>query len=75
MLFRSQEGMIFGLHWLCEKMLFEFASVIPYVAQLREDLLRFKVGETHVQVSSLTALYLPLGLLTEKSTEIQNCLC
>lgn len=35
MLFRLQEGMIFGLHWLCEKMLFEFASVIPYVAQLR----------------------------------------
>lgn len=51
-LFRLQEGMIFGLHWVSENMLLKFLSIIVYMAQLREVLLHIKVGETHMQVSS-----------------------
>lgn len=40
------------------KMLFKFAFIIAHVSELREVLLDLKVGETCMQISSPTLMYL-----------------
>lgn len=63
------------------KMPFKFAFIIAHVSELREVLLDLKVGETCMQISSPTLMYLwaqsswpfptALVLLTDKETEMQ----